>query len=216
MTSSQTLTFNMLSEAASNRFEIAATMNALLDCEHLDRLESMDFEFAAQGSRYGLGDNTLVDALLRFRTIDGGRQVVAIEAKLADRFSTRKTNAAGGPSYQAVADSGPIWKDLAAAVAGNKTRQLTRCHALAQSVQRHEDSSRQAVLIVLHHPLDISARSCIDEYRKLVRTGVFASQTWDEFVQQAASTRSIALTTASILADRYINLSLSLGLSRGP
>lgn len=135
MTSSQTLSFNMFAGALTERRASARLFNQLLRRSDLFEVVSSDFEFAAQGTPFGLGDKTLVDVMLRFRTRTGHIQVVAVETKLADRFSTRRTRATGEHAYQRLARQSSLWPDFAAAVADNRTRQLTRCHALAQSVQ---------------------------------------------------------------------------------
>ena len=91
LTSSQTLTFNMLSEVAQLVRRWARLFGFMLGRDDLAWLESADFEFSGVDTPYWLGDRTLVDLLLRFRRTDGGLQVVAVETKLADRFSTRRT-----------------------------------------------------------------------------------------------------------------------------
>jgi hypothetical protein len=210
LTSSQTLTFNMLAQAVGRPEECARLFNRLLHRSDLGLLESSAFEFAAQGTRYGLGDKTLVDMLLRFRTNDGSIQVVALETKLADRFSTRRTAATGGAKYLALAGRSALWTDLEAAVGDNRTRQLTRCHALAQSVQEHDEKSdRHAILLVLMHPEDRAGGRCTSNYTRHVAPGAVVVRTWDEYLSAARSAQAIEDSTSQELHRRYVDLAWS-------
>jgi hypothetical protein len=74
LTSSQTLTFNMLSEVVRRPQESARLFGDMLGRTDLAWLESADFEFSGTDTSYWLGDRTLVDLLLRFKRTDGGRQ----------------------------------------------------------------------------------------------------------------------------------------------
>ena len=211
MTSSQALTFNMLSDVVSRSATCVKLFSRLMDRHDLTYLESADFEFAAQGSGYGLGDKTLIDLLLRFRTKQGGLQVVAVETKLADRFSTRRTGAETGAAYAKVADTSGMWKNLAASVDSNRTRQITRCHALAQSVQLSDGASegRTAMFVVITHPAETSGHRCVDEYAEHVVDGVLIDRTWDQFLEIACSADAIEPAVASELSRRYVDLSWS-------
>ncbi|MDV6305362.1 hypothetical protein R3P93_22590 [Rhodococcus cerastii] len=211
MTSSQTLSFNMLADAVSRPNACAALFRRLLDRDDLAELESSDFEFAAQGSGYGLGDKTLIDVLLRFRTQRGDLQVVALETKLADRFSTRRTGAETGPGYVKVATASRLWKDLAASAANNRTRQLTRCHALAQSVQLSDEMHEGglATIVVITHPADSSGHRCVDEYATHVAKGTMIGLSWDQFLDTARATGAIDVAAADELGRRYVDLSWS-------
>lgn len=210
LTSSQTLTFNMLAQAVARPEACARLFNRLLNRSDLGLLESSAFEFAAQGTRYGLGDKTLVDMLLRFRTHDGSLQVVALETKLADRFSTRRTAATGGAKYLALAGRSALWTDLEAAVSDNRTRQLTRCHALAQSVQEHDEKSeRHAVLLVLMHPEDHAGGRCVSDYARHVAAEALVVRTWDAYLSAARSAQALEDSMSQELDRRYVDLAWS-------
>ena len=188
----------------------ARLFNRLLRRSDLGLLESSAFEFAAQGTRYGLGDKTLVDMLLRFRTHDGTLQVVALETKLADRFSTRRTTATRGAKYLALAGRSALWTDLEAAVSDNRTRQLTRCHALAQSVQEHdEESERHAVLLVLMHPEDRAGGRCASDYARHLAAEALVVRTWDEYLSAAQSAQALEGSMSQELNRRYVDLAWS-------
>lgn len=210
LTSSQTLTFNMLAQAVARPEECARLFNRLLNRSDLELLESSAFEFAAQGTRYGLGDRTLVDMLLRFRTSNGSLQVVVVETKLADRFSTRRTSATSGALYLALAGRSALWTDFEAAVSDNRTRQLTRCHALAQSVQEHEEESvRHAVLLVLKHPEDRAGGRCVSDYAGYIAPKAFVVRTWDEYLSCARSAQALEESMTQELNRRYVDLGWS-------
>jgi hypothetical protein len=211
LTSSQTLSFNMLAQAVARPEACAQLFNQLLNRTDLALLESSTFEFAAQGTPYSLGDKTLIDVLLRFRTRDGHLQVVALETKLADRFSTRRTSATSGAKYMSVAKTSDLWRDLGRAIAGNRTRQLARCHALAQSVQLIDGANPRglAVLVVLTHPMDLAGDGCVSEYKSHVRAGAVAHLAWDIFLTAARSTNAMDSEMADELCRRYVDLAWS-------
>lgn len=216
LTSSQTLTFNMLSDIVLQPHAAAALFGGLLGRADLVTLESAEFEFSGVGTDYWLGDRTFVDLLLRFRRSDGGLQVLAVETKLADRFSTRRTLAMGGPSYQRLEDGIAIWRDLAASVESNFTRQLTRCHALAQSVQivdggRNDES---AVLLVLLHPQDRGGLGQAMKYVEGLEDGDAVVATWELFLTAAQDCGALARDLVDALLARYVDLSLSEGAWR--
>ncbi|MBP2269234.1 hypothetical protein J3A64_004774 [Pseudarthrobacter sp. PvP004] len=211
MTSSQTLTFNMLSDLQRHPDAAARLFGRLLGRSDLLTVESVDFEFSGVQSPYWLGDRTFIDALFRFRRQDGGLQVVAVETKLADRFSTRRTDAMGGLSYQRLSDGLQIWRDLAASLESNVTRQLTRCHALAQSVQLLDGAAadESASLLVLLHPKDVSGRSQAEKYLAGLVEGEAAAVTWDVYLSDAEATGALPRSLTDALGVRYVDLSLS-------
>lgn len=211
MTSSQTLTFNMLSEVVKRPEESARLFGAMLGRVDLALLESADFEFSGVDTPYWLGDRTFIDLLLRFRCVDGSLQVVAVETKLADRFSTRRTAGMGGLRYQQLAECHPIWRDLHASLDNNVTRQMTRCHALAQSVQI-VDGGRAgdgAVLIVLLHPSDQSGLDHAQAYVAGLTSGEGTFSTWDYFLHASGSAGAIDSELIQDLELRYVDMSLS-------
>ena len=211
LTSSQTLTFNMLSDLQRRPGAAARLFGRLLGRSDLVRLETSEFEFCGAQTAYWLGDRTFIDMLLRFRRQDGGLQVVAVETKLADRFSTRRTEAMGGPSYQRLIDGIRIWRDLSASLESNVTRQLTRCHALAQSVQLLDGGAadESASLLVLLHPDDALGRSQAARYFAGLVDGDGAADTWDSYLAAAAEAGTMSASLRDALAVRYIEHSLS-------
>ena len=212
LTSSQTLTFNMLGPVVEKPNSCAALFNAILERTDLVRLDSFDFEYSAFGTPLSLGDRTLVDLLLRFTTDDNGLQVVAVETKLGDRFSTRRTAGMNGNAYRDLAASRGLWDSMERALAETKTRQLTRCHALAESVQRNADRSglRNSILLLLHHDLDASASHCIDTYRRMMRRpNSLAGSGWSDFSTHAVLAGALDPRLNQTLRRRYIDLEAS-------
>ena len=211
LTSSQTLTFNMLAGAVERKAQCAALFNDVLSRSDLVALETSSFEFAAQGSKYGLGDKTLLDLLLRFRTVSGSLQVVAVETKLADRFSTRRTAGMFGPEYVSIGKHSGVWRDLNVALASNQSRQLARCHALAQSIQRKDGGpGEHAVLLVLTHPNDLSGPKSVATYAQgVTRSTALVNQSWRQFLDAAQSHSAIDGSAAFELSRRYVDLTWS-------
>jgi len=209
MTSSQTLTFNMLGQAVTRPELCADLFNSLLGRSDLVKLEKYDFEFSPAGTEYSLGDRTLIDLLLRFRTRDNALQVVGIETKLADRFSTRSTAAMGGELYRLIQEKFSVWHNMVEALADNRTRQLVRCHALAQSVQRHEDDKdlRTARMMILLHPDDRIGYVAASAYSShLTDPAISPIITWDAFLACALATGAIDYKLVRQLSDRYIDI----------
>lgn len=211
LTSSQTLSFNMLAQALSRSTECTALFNELLGRDDLIRLVSSSFEFAAQGSSYSLGDKTLVDLLMCFETTAGAVQFVGVETKLADRFSTRRTAGMLGARYRELARLSGIWRDMDAALSNNRTRQLTRCHALAESAQLIEGGSgSHAMFLVLTHPDDSSGTECVRTYTDaLALRDQVVHQDWRTFLRMAEGNRAIDGADTFELSRRYVDLSWS-------
>lgn len=211
LTSSQTLTFNMLSEVVRRPKASARLFGTMLGQDDLAWLESADFEFSGVDTPYWLGDRTFVDLLLRFRRTDGGLQVVAVETKLADRFSTRRTEAMGGRRYQQLAERHPIWRDLRKSLESNTTRQMTRCHALAQSVQAIDGGrpDEGAALLMLLHPGDRNGLNQAQAYIAGLRAGHAVLSTWDDFLRATEPTVAMEGALRRDLELRYVDMSLS-------
>ncbi len=122
----------------------------------------------------------------------------------------------GGLRYQQLAERHPIWRDLQESLDRNATRQMTRCHALAQSVQvvdsGHPDEG--AVLLMLLH---LGDRIGIDQAQAYVaglsaREAVFS--TWDVFLRTAVSAMAMDDRLRRDLELRYVDMSLSENASR--
>jgi hypothetical protein len=201
----------MLARAFTKPTACAELFNVLLGRTDLARLDTSSFEFAAQGTKYGLGDKTLLDVLLRFTTVTGSLQVVAVETKLADRFSTRRTVGMHGSKYADLGRRRGTWLDLTASLAGNRTRQLARCHALAESVQEQEGLPDQhAVLVVLTHPDDRNAADCVGSYMAgVARPGSVVHQQWSGFLLAAKRAGALDEAATFELSRRYVDLAWS-------
>lgn len=210
MTSSQTLTFNMLADAVSRPVECANLFGTLTGREDLEFLAEYHFEYSAVGTPYFLGDRTLLDVLLQFQTTDGGTQVVAVETKLADRFSTRKTAAMHGALYSVIQEESRLWQSLDDALRGNQTRQLARCHALAQSIQRVHRRNAHAIVLTLLHDDDQSGVRATSAYAQCAAIeGTASSATWGEYLDTAGSVNAVSSETLRSLRERYVDLSAS-------
>jgi hypothetical protein len=211
LTSSQTLSFNMLAQAVQRPAECALLFNRLLGRTDLAWLEHSMFEFASQGSSYSLGDKTLLDLLLRFQTTNGSLQVIAVETKLADRFSTRRTSGMRGPRYLELGHRRGVWADINESLEDNQTRQLTRCHALAESVQERDSAGTgHAVMVVLTHPHDTAGDACVSKYAGgVARSDAVMHHDWTSYLSAATSVGAIEDSASSELRRRYVDLAWS-------
>lgn len=211
MTSSQTLTFNMLGEVSQRPAEGAAVFNALLGRSDLAVIERMEFEFSAVDTPYWIGDRTLLDAAIWFRTAGGGLQVVGIETKLADRFSLRRPASISRSSYAPVLAARPLLRDATGALDDNRTRQLARCHALAQSIQLSDGAEHaNAVLVLLVHPDDAAAQDTGRWYgeRLATRSDAVVAR-WDEYLRVVRKVAAMDDQLSGELLRRYVDLELS-------
>lgn len=210
MTSSQTLTFNMLADAVSRPTESAALFGDLSGRDDLERLSSYRFEYTSVGRPHFLGDRTLLDLLLEFKTKNGGIHVVAVETKLADRFSTRRTAAMSGAQYARIQEESGLWHNLSAALLDNQTRQLARCHALAQSVQQsYQPRARATMLALLHDDDKNGFRSAAAYGQHLAVPGSFRLASWSEYLDAATAANAIPMETLITLRARYVDMSAS-------
>ena len=209
MTSSQTLTFNMFADLVLRPVECAQLMNHLLARSDLKELAGAYFEYSARTSPYGLGDKTLIDLLLRFKRRNGGEAVVAVETKLADRFSTRVTKASGSGGYAALSDMKPVWIDLEAALKDPNTRQLARCHALATSVQYglEPTAARPASSLVILLSGDSVNQAKIQKYEKMVSDKSLVR--WVEWPDYIDGLAAVGIASADRLRKRYTDLRMS-------
>jgi hypothetical protein len=218
MTSSQTLTFNMFGQAVGRPCQCAALFNALLGRADLVRLDQFHFEFSPAGTEYSLGDRTLIDLLLKFRTMSGEIQIVCVETKLADRFSTRRTAAMGGDRYAAIQEAFDVWRNMGDALEDNRTRQLVRCHALAHSVQQRDNghTKRRAQMLTLLHPDDAVGGQATSTYEScVVERSTAKAVTWDHYLREAANVGAVDRDVSQRLSDRYVNLAGSCGAWSG-
>jgi len=88
---------------------------------------------------------------------------------------------------------------------------MTRCHALAQSVQL-VDGGRQdegAVLLMLLHPGDRSGLDQAQVYVTGLSAGVAAVSTWDVFLRAAGSASAMDGELRRALELRYVDMGLS-------
>jgi hypothetical protein len=117
----------------------------------------------------------------------------------------------GGLHYQRLAERCPIWRDLQESLDSNVTRQMTRCHALAQSVQVVDGgcTDEGAALLMLLHPGDRRGLDQAQAYVASLSAGEAAISTWDVFLRAAGPTRAMGGGLRRDLELRYVDLSLS-------
>jgi hypothetical protein len=101
-----------------------------------------------------------------------------------------------------------IWVDLDSNLAGDSTRQMTRCHAAAQSVQQTDSGNRSehASLLVLLHPQDTTSKAAAARYEAGLVTAERTHAGWDEFVTIGASVGALDAEESDILRSRYVDL----------
>jgi hypothetical protein len=210
MTSSQTLTLNLVGVLATDPDWLLAVFSRVLRRGDLRGVTEVLVE---HGVRYDLlGDKTLVDMLIKFQT-DEGPHLCVVEVKLADRFNSRLIPVWENRRYQRLAADSDLWVDPDVSLRERKVNQLVRCHALAVALQAQAASlERPPSLVVLHHPLDDKVAGAVTAYRNVL-TDPSCLHAWSlqaliRFMSTTAPNKN-SRQRASDLATRYTELRLS-------
>ncbi|QIX26939.1 hypothetical protein ncot_10240 [Nocardioides sp. JQ2195] len=188
LTSSQTLTLNLLGTMQESPRWAARALGLLLDRPDLERITGVWVEYAPRRRSEYLNDMTRIDALVQVRTRSGD-ELVAIETKYADRFNSRRVDIDKRP-YRELAARVGVWNDPDAVFGAPQLNQLVRCHALGVAVT--EDLLGRAVvphLLVVHHRDDLSSRILVDDYADhLADSDLVDARTLDQLVDALTHT----------------------------
>nr|WP_125214129.1 hypothetical protein [Streptomyces griseofuscus] len=211
MTSSQALTFNVLTPLIDDFIWAARTLSSLLSLS-IKQISEICIEHAPQRRSLHLGDMTMLDCWIELETEDGPLGL-AIEMKYADRFNSRYIPVAENPKYRALADETGLWSLDSSGTKVRAINQLLRCHALAASLSTTKrPTSHAPLLLVIHHPGDRSALKISDLYRSALHIpdlfkAMPLTQLLDAMQQNAPSRMKAELVKE--LRIRYIDHSLS-------
>ena len=162
MTSSQALTLNVFGSLFGSMAWLQAVLAQVCDLE-TGRVRHAAIEFAPKSPKLHLNDRTLVDAYIELEAVQRSISVV-VETKLADRFSARFLDVATNPYYERFNDSFGLWNVDAPGFGSRPIDQLARAHALATSAGKS-----QAMMLLIHHPLDTQTSMIGELYRKTLR-----------------------------------------------
>lgn len=166
MTSSQTLTINLIGLLDQDPTWFADCLNQWLGRRDLHRVLRSDVEFAPARRSLHLNDQTRIDVLVT-AVGDTGTEVIALEVKYGDRFNSRRVNI-DTPSYRDLGEARGLWTEPAQALTNPRVNQLARVHALATSHARSVGITRPASVVVVAHDSDRFARDLVGEYAACV------------------------------------------------
>lgn len=162
MTSSQTLTLNVLGPLAARKEWLAATLNVVRsNGPEIETIHQVHIEHAIGRGPDGFGDQTHADAIVVAEGVNGPI-VIAIETKYSDRFNSRSIEV--GDRYQGVSS---LWRQRGVA-ANSSSNQLARVHALGAKVgiQSRPNERLTAELLLLRHGTDEGAGVIAEGYRR--------------------------------------------------
>lgn len=206
LTSSQALTLNLFGPLIDDPGWFSRVFTRILGTDLEVVPGSIEVEYFSPRPSQALGDRTTIDVKFLADTPIGLR-LVAVETKLADRFSTRRVDI--GPEYASISD---VWTDRAMPNT-RELSQLARVHALAEFEMRRLTAIRsEAKVIVIRHDDDASAEATIASYsnRVTLRTTVMDVKL-SAFVMAMRSTSDGARARAMVdrIAMRYVRLEMS-------
>ncbi|MDQ1138437.1 hypothetical protein QE410_003236 [Microbacterium sp. SORGH_AS 1204] len=166
MTSSQTLLMNLLGPLADDPDWLLEVLRVVLARPNLTEVLDVAVEFAPPKRSHYLGDMTRVDAFVKL-AVEGGIEGLVLELKYADRFSSRRLPVSESPRYRDLAESTSLWRSPGHTFSDGSANQLVRCHALgARTLQVDLGATVPVTLMLVHHPLDLSAGPVFDAYRR--------------------------------------------------
>lgn len=203
LTSSQALTLNLLGPLEASPRWAARVLGRLLGREDVSEVSRIWVEYAPRRRSEYLNDMTRIDALVEIRS-RGGRELMVIETKYADRFNSRQVDIMRAP-YRDLAGRLGLWVDAEATLASVHLNQLVRCHSLAAALT-DDLIGRASVpsLLVLHHHDDAASRVLVGEYAgHATEPNGIAARTLDAFTDAM-------ILTAETTAERQIARALDL------
>ncbi|UIN31306.1 PGN_0703 family putative restriction endonuclease [Microbacterium binotii] len=166
MTSSQALLMNLFGPLADDPDWLLEVLCIVLARPDLTEVLDVAVEFAPPKRNHYLGDMTRVDAFVKL-AVEGGIEGLVLELKYADRFSSRRLPLSESPRYRDLAESTGLWRSSGLTFSDGPVNQLVRCHALgARTLQVDLGATVPVTLMLVHHPLDLSAGPVLDEYRR--------------------------------------------------
>ncbi|GAA1795887.1 hypothetical protein GCM10009713_02290 [Brevibacterium celere] len=188
LTSSQALTLNLFGPLTEDKGWAARSLSLALGRTDINTVRRIWIEFAPSRRSKFLNDMTRIDAVVLLET-SSGEEILAIEVKYADRFSSRRVRIDRAPYRQLASETG-LWQEPSEAFASQPVNQLVRCHGLAAALSiEWLGQTREPTLLVLHHREDNSSRLVIDRYKgHLAKSHLCREANLDEFVGALAAT----------------------------
>lgn len=206
MTSSQAMMFNFLGPLAADRAWLLRTVASLLRRTDLIEVLAIDPEFAPTRRSEHLGDQTRIDLLLTVSTASGD-EIVALELKYMDRFSTRRVDTTREP-YRIIAREADLWRDPNSVLGSAQFNQLVRVHALAASVARRRGIDAPITFLAIGHKGDVKTWTTLDDYREqmaLPERLVVATLNGLLDAMSSSALDATQLRQANDLRRRYVN-----------
>lgn len=210
LTSSQALMINLLGPLERDG-GWAANVFATALRQPLRRAIKIDIEYAPARRSLYLGDMTRIDALLWFETISGETRAVALEVKLADRWSSRYLDLDAG-RYLSRADALGHWRTDEGTFRDRRVNQLVRCHLLASMVAADVGVSEPTPMVILALEEDRESAEVVGTYRRaLHRPDLVQHVDLAGFIQIMGATANTAQQQrlSDDLHIRYADLHLS-------
>jgi hypothetical protein len=204
MTSSQTLLVNLLGPLGADTDWLLEVLRIVLGRPDLHEMLTVAIEFAPPARSRYLGDMTRVDAFFTVQSAVGTEGIV-LELKYADRFSTRALPLADNPRYRQLADDTGLWRAPDQALTDDAIGQLLRCHALGlRSLQVDHQKTLPVTLLLVNHPLDLSATAVLERYREHLTNPALARQVDLERLLQTAAAVSPGAASAGAIEELHV------------
>ncbi len=209
MTSSQALMFNLFGPLTDRSEWLATTLTRALGRSEKLVVERVEFEHSPRPLGSFLNDRTLLDVVI-WASTSHGPEIIVLEVKLADRFSSRRVRFDQNRRYRDLNDAFPLWHSPLTSLVDTRFNQLARVHALAARIAANQGlDPRRCTVIVLHHPTDAGAPRTADAYRAhLHQRETVRSVPLSEFLDAADSAAAGAgeLGMVAELRARYVDL----------
>jgi hypothetical protein len=208
MLSSQPMCFNLIGPLQARPALAAALVHAATGTEVEVEPEGVCIE----DSPGHLGDNTGLDASIRYRTVDGRRGVLGIETKLSERFSPKVYGIDSKPAYRrySQASRSPFDQDQLELLTDARWNQLWRNQLLCEAIADQEHRELADQLVIFPNDADGTA-ALVTRYADLLRRD-------DAVVARTLAEILVPLRQAAKEADgawlenfrvRYVDLQLS-------
>ncbi|MDN5699486.1 MAG: hypothetical protein L0G85_04105 [Kocuria sp.] len=206
LTSSQALSLNLFGPLIEDKTWAARSLSLVLGRTDIDVVHHIWIEYAPARRSKFLNDMTRLDAVVLLET-NSGEELLAIEVKYADRFSSRRVSIDRAP-YRKLATDTELWQDPGEVFATQSVNQLVRCHALAAALSIDWlEQTRQPTLLVLHHREDNNSHLTVDRYKShLTKANLCQEASLDDFVRAlaAASETDEQRSLVSAIHLRYL------------
>lgn len=206
LTSSQALSLNLFGPLIEDKRWAARSLSLALGRTDINVVRHIWIEYAPARRSKFLNDMTRLDAVVLLET-NSGEELLAIEVKYTDRFSSRRVSIDRAP-YRQLANDTELWQNPDEVFASQPVNQLVRCHGLAAALSiEWLGQTRQPTFLVLHHREDNKSRLTVDRYKShLTKADLCQEASLDDFVMAlaAASETEEQRSLVSAIHCRYL------------